>query len=271
MPGILDLCPNALMLRYSTWGGWLTHGDLALEAHVDFLAAEHRLIPARVRSEWARRKCKGLASIWAPASQDSSHVGNAGVGVVSLRGARVALPTFATAQFRRFFECGRAIRCLLPLGGVRFMHLAVPYGCQGADSDAEQLALTEQLFDAASGGLGVVARGQPCLIVGVFNVEPTKTPSVAKVISAGRWAGGLVRLLSLFSVLLNGLLLGCLLLMRVGGSKSVEVQRVWGICDDRLQFMARSDALHLGESLLWGSDVSRALLVRSGAAETALA
>ena len=33
-------------------GGWLTRGDLALEARVDFLAVvEHRLIPARVRSE----------------------------------------------------------------------------------------------------------------------------------------------------------------------------------------------------------------------------
>ena len=32
-------------------GGWLTHGDLALEARVDFLAVvEHRLIPTRVRS-----------------------------------------------------------------------------------------------------------------------------------------------------------------------------------------------------------------------------
>ena len=38
-------------------GGWLTHGDLALEAQVDFLAVvEHRLIPAGVRSEWAGLK-----------------------------------------------------------------------------------------------------------------------------------------------------------------------------------------------------------------------
>ena len=65
-----------------------------------FLAvAEHRLLPARVRSEWSRLRGKSLSSIWAPASQDSSHVGNAGVGVVSLRGAPLALPTFATAQF----------------------------------------------------------------------------------------------------------------------------------------------------------------------------
>ena len=102
------------------WIGWARHpgpsprqlaievfnvGDMALEAQVDFLAVvEHRLIPARVRCEWARLWEKGLATIWAPASQDSSHVGNAGV----------ALPTFATAQFRRFFDCGRAIRCMLP-------------------------------------------------------------------------------------------------------------------------------------------------------------
>ena len=87
-----------------------------MDARIDFLAVvEHRLIPARVRSEWARLKSKGVASIWAPASQDSSHVGNAGVGVVSLRGAPLSLPTFAAAQFKRFFEvyllrsreCGR--------------------------------------------------------------------------------------------------------------------------------------------------------------------
>ena len=66
-------------------GGWLTHGDLALDARVDFLAVvEHRLIPARVRSEWSRLRNKDLSSIWAPASQVSSHVGNAGVGVACL-------------------------------------------------------------------------------------------------------------------------------------------------------------------------------------------
>ena len=33
-------------------GSWLAHGDLALDAKIDFLAVvEHRLIPARVRSE----------------------------------------------------------------------------------------------------------------------------------------------------------------------------------------------------------------------------
>ena len=57
------------------------------------------------------------------------------------------------------------------------MHLVVLYGYQGAD--AQQLAF-EQLFDAASGELGVVVRGQPCMLVGDFNVEPTKIPLPGK-------------------------------------------------------------------------------------------
>ena len=159
-----------------------------METRVDFLAvAEHRLIPARVRSEWSRLKGKGLTSIWAPACQGSTHVGNAGVGVISLRGAPLARPTFATAQFKMFFDNGRAVRCMLPLGGGRFIHSVVLYGYQGADTDAEQLALTEQLFDAASGDLSVVGRGQSCLLVGDFNVEPTKIPCLVKGISAGLW------------------------------------------------------------------------------------
>ena len=180
--------PQHVSLEFHYVGGWLTHGDLALGAGVDFLAvAEHRLITARVRSEWSRLKGKGISSVWAPASQVSSHVGNAGVGVVSLRGAPLALPTFATAQFKSFFDCGRAVRCMLLLGAGRFMHLFVLCGYQGADADAEQLALTEQLFDAVLGELNVVARGQPCLLVGDFNVEPTKIPRLAKGISAGLW------------------------------------------------------------------------------------
>ena len=67
------------------------------------------------------------------------------------------------------------------------MCLVVLYGYQGADCEAEQLALTEQLFDAALGELGVVARGQPCLIVGDFNVKPIKILCLLKGITAGLW------------------------------------------------------------------------------------
>ena len=107
-------------------GGWLTHGDFALEVDIGFLAAvEHRLIPTRVRSEWSRLRAKGLAFVWAPVSQESSHVGHAGVGLVNVNSAPVALPCLATAQSQSFFDCDRAVRCLLPLGEKRFMHLVV--------------------------------------------------------------------------------------------------------------------------------------------------
>ena len=104
-----------------------------------------------------------------------------------MRGAPLALPACATAQFKAFFDLGRVVRCTLPLGYGRFMHLVVLYGYQGAATDPEQLALTDQLFDAGLAELSVVARGQPCLLVGDFNVEPTKIPCRAKGISAGLW------------------------------------------------------------------------------------
>ena len=55
-----------------------------------------------------------------------------------------------------------------------------------------------------------------------------------------------------------------------GGSKSVEVQRVWEVYDERLQFTSLQDAQWLSESLD-ADDVSHAWLVWSGAAEAALA
>ena len=282
------------------------------------------MIPARVRSEWSRLRKKNLASVWSLASQASSHVGSAVVGVVSLRGASLSLPTFATAQFKRFFDCGRAVRCLVPLGFGRFMHLVVLYGFQGADSDAEQLSLTEQLFDAALGELSVVARGQRCLLVWDFNVEPTKIPCLAKGISAGLWvdleeawalAAGLrpavtcKRAWESVGGHRRDFMVGCPLTVaavssckvlddrwiashlavrtlfdccrwtcsvtqvvqrtplwpaswlpavdKSRSSKSVEVQRVWEVYDERLQFMSRRDALLLDASLAAG-DVSQA-------------
>ena len=41
--------PRHVGVEFLNVGGWLTHGDFALEAGVDFLAvAEHLLIPARL-------------------------------------------------------------------------------------------------------------------------------------------------------------------------------------------------------------------------------
>ena len=110
-------------------------------------------------------------------------------------------------DMRRRFKA--VMRCMVPLGFGRFMHLVVLYGFQGADSDAEQLALTEQLFDAALGELGVVARGQPCLIVvGDFNVwNPQKSLAWQK----GFWLGsGLIsKVLGLWPLVSSLLQLVC--------------------------------------------------------------
>ena len=165
-------------------GGWLTHGDTALETTADFLAvSEHRLIPARVRCEWAELRRKGIHSVWAPASQEGSHVGHAGVGVVSLKVASISMPSFATSAFREFFELGRLVLCVLPLGNGRVMHLVV-YGYHGADEDAEKLGLTDQLLGAALCELVVVAKGQPCVLAG----DSRGIPCLFK----GLWGGLLV-------------------------------------------------------------------------------
>ena len=54
------------------------------------------------------------------------------------------------------------------------------------------------------------------------------------------------------------------------GLKSIEVQKVWDVYDERLRFMSGEDALCLDDALLHG-DVSSAWMVWSSAAERALA
>ena len=60
-PGPAPSSPCHFAVETFNVGAWFAHGDLALEARAEFLAVvEHRLISARVRSEWARLKSKGL-------------------------------------------------------------------------------------------------------------------------------------------------------------------------------------------------------------------
>ena len=165
-------------------GGFLTHGDYVLDTDADFVAVvEHRLVPARARSEGKRLLHAGVRSIWAPASLEEGHVGHAGVGVVRLRGA----PTFATVGFSEFLHLGRALRCHLPISGGRIIHLVVVYGFQGASTDSEKLRLTEKLLEAVLCELAVVASGQPCLFVGDLNVEPDRIPCLLRGLAAGHW------------------------------------------------------------------------------------
>ena len=149
-----------LELEVFNTAGWLTHADFQA-------VTEHRLIPSRARNGWSWLRQKGIHSVWSPPNQDSFHVGAAGVGIVSLQGALVTLPTSATAQFQKFYDQGTAVRRVLPIGGGSVMHVIVLYGYQGAAEDSEQLGLTIVLFDAALCELEVIDA----------NMEPTKIRS----------------------------------------------------------------------------------------------
>ena len=92
-PGKRSFTPGQLSVEFVNVGGWLTFGDLAMDSCAQFLAvAEHRLISLG----WAGHQLgvAGFQSVWAPACRDHVAGGHAGVGVVSLGGARLALPTF---------------------------------------------------------------------------------------------------------------------------------------------------------------------------------
>ena len=74
-------------------------------------------------------------------------------------------------------------------------------------ADSEQLALTDQLFDAAFGELSGSCSWTALLAVGDFNVEPTKIPCLAKGILAGLWVD--LELLGLWLVVCSLLLPVC--------------------------------------------------------------
>ena len=56
----------------------------------------------------------------------------AGIGVVSLGGAPLSLPSFVTPQFKEFFRLGRVWRTTLPTGKGGVVHLFVVCGYQGS-------------------------------------------------------------------------------------------------------------------------------------------
>ena len=80
--------PGYLSFEVANTGGWLSHGDVALDSCAQ--------IPARDRSVGHQRRVAGFQSVWAPACQDHIVGGHAGVGVVSLGGAPLAAPSLVT-------------------------------------------------------------------------------------------------------------------------------------------------------------------------------
>ena len=161
-PGLRDFPPGQLSVEFINVGGWLTSGDLALDSCAQFLAvAEHRSIPSRARSVCHQLRRAGHHSVWAPACQDKIAGGHAGVGVISLGGAPLSLPSFVTPQFQEFFRLGRVLRTTLPTSQGGVVHLFVVYGYQGAEENAEKLRLTDRLLQAVLVEAQMVCIGQP--------------------------------------------------------------------------------------------------------------
>ena len=146
------------------------------------------------------------------ACQDPVAGGHAGVGVVSLGGAPLALPTFATPEFKEFFRMGRALRVTLPTGKGGVVHLFVVYGYQGAEEDSEKLQLTDELPQAVLAEAQVVCVGQPLLIAGDLNADLAVIPCLAKGISAGKFVD-----LALAYSLGRGATARCYLQVQAGG------------------------------------------------------
>ena len=129
----------------------------------------------------------GRSSVWAPSCQDVTPESHAGVGVVSLHGAPLSLPTLFASSFKEFFRLGRAMRVVLPLGTGGIARLFVIYGYQGAESDPEKLVLIEHLLAAVRAEAEMCCSGQPVMLVGDLNADPSAIPSLVKSMSDGAW------------------------------------------------------------------------------------
>ena len=186
-PGPRLLPSKSFSIECVNVGGWLSDGDSVIDSAAHFLAVvEHRLIPARARSVTKSLKVTaGCVSVWAPACQDSIPGGHAGVGVLSLKGALLTLPTFFTPEFGEFFRLGRAIGVILPLANGSIAHLFVLYGYQGSYDDPHKHALTNKLLEAVLCEAKVCGTGQPVVITGDLNVEPSVIPVTAKALQRG--------------------------------------------------------------------------------------
>ena len=85
-----------------------------MDSCVQFLAvAGQNLIPSIAKSICHQLGMAGHHSFWAFACQDKIAGGDAWVGVISLGGAPLSLPSFVTPQFQEFLRLGRVLRTTL--------------------------------------------------------------------------------------------------------------------------------------------------------------
>ena len=86
-----------------------------------------------------------ISLFWSRACQEQVAGGHAGVGVVSLGGVLLSLPSLVTPEFREFFLLGGVLRTTLLTrkGGV--VHLFEVKGNKEAEEDPHKLSLNDKL------------------------------------------------------------------------------------------------------------------------------
>ena len=244
-PAPRDFTPGQLSVEFINVGGWLTCGDLALDSCALFLAvAEHRLIPSRAKSVCHQLRKAGHHSVWAPACQDKIAGGHAGVGVISLDGAPLPLPSFVTPQFQEFFRLGRVLRTTLPTSQEGVVHLFVVYGYQA--EDAEKLRLTDHLLQAVLVEAQVVCVG--LLLSLALSLKSGLLLTFLFLLAFVLMLGWLT-LLALLYVSLFGLLVGWIFSDKSSSSSSRLVQDVWDVYRDELGVVPNDVVLALRDAV----------------------
>ena len=98
--------------------------------------------------------------------------------MVSLGGAPVALPSFATSEFQEFFRLGRALRVTLLTGKGGVLHLVV-YGYKGRRRTLKSCSLLISFFRLS------LLRPRWCVLVNL--ADPAVIHCLAKGIPAGKF------------------------------------------------------------------------------------
>ena len=116
---------NNLDVEVFNVGGFLTHGDYVLDTDADFVAVvEHRLVPARARSEGKRLLQAGARSVWAPASLEGGMlVMLASVWLACVVLPFLCLPLLLSAFLSSFILVGFLDVYCLSLGVAFFISL----------------------------------------------------------------------------------------------------------------------------------------------------
>ena len=173
-----------LSIEFLNVGGWLSGGDLALESQAHFLAAGARSVTSQLRYA-------GRSSVWAPSCQDVTPGRHAGVGVISLHGAALSLPTIFTPSFNQFCKLGRAMRVVQPLGmgGEGASRTSLSYvgtkalGLTERNRSFQSIYLQRSLPTEAK----MCCSGQPVMLAANLNADHSVIPSLAKGMADGTW------------------------------------------------------------------------------------